>query len=72
MNCTYLAEKVTNSWLLQAAIYSDLVDEAMAISVIMHIAMDVLLGQLRYTRRHLKGPYLIFQRLKQRAKETCQ
>jgi hypothetical protein len=44
----------------------------MIISVIMHIAMDVLLGQLRYTRQHLKGPYLIFQRLKRRAKETGQ
>lgn len=44
----------------------------MAISVITHIAMDVLLDQLRYTRRHIKGPYLIFQQLKRRVKETGQ
>ena len=68
----YLVEKAASLRLLQEAIASDLVDEALAISVIMHIAMDVLLGQLRHTRRHLQGLYLIFEQLKQRAKETGQ
>jgi hypothetical protein len=33
----------------------------------MHMGMDVLLGQLRHTRNHLKGAYLILQRLKEKA-----
>ena len=56
----YLVEKMASLRLLQEAISRDLVDEAMAISMIMHIAMDVLSDQLQCTGRHLYGLCLIF------------
>ena len=67
MNEVYLVEKTTSLRFLQDAISSDSVDEAIAIAVMMHMGMDVLLGQLRHTRNHLKGAYLILQRLKEKA-----
>ena len=68
----YLTEKAASLRLLQQAISNDLVDEAMAISVVMQIGMDVLLGRLRHTRQHLHGLRLIFERLKQNARDTGQ
>jgi len=34
--------------------------------------MDVLMGQLRYTRRHLRGLYLVIEQIKQRRREKRQ
>jgi hypothetical protein len=62
----YFIEKTTSLRYLQEAISNDAVDEALALAVIMHIAMDVCSGTLGPTKRHLRGLYLIYQRLEQR------
>ena len=65
---TFLVEKAAALRHLQEAISADAIDEALALSILMHISMDVLTGKLRYTLRHLEGLKLIFDQLKQRAK----
>ena len=68
----YLVEKAASLRLLEQAISNCLVDEIMAISLLMHINMDFLLGQLRHARRHLHSLRIIFEQMKQRAKDTGQ
>lgn len=64
----FLVEKAAALRHLQEAISAEAIDEALALSVLMHISMDVLTGKLRYTLQHLEGLKLIFGQLKQRAK----
>ena len=68
----FLVEKAAALRHLQEAISADAIDEALALSIIMHISMDVLTGKLRYTLQHLEGLKLIFDQLKERAKAKGQ
>src|SRR5579862_5117453 len=63
----YLLQRTKSLRYLQEDISNENITDALAFAVLMHISMDVLSGQLKYTQRHLRGLYLIFQRLKQRA-----
>lgn len=63
----YLLERTKSLRCLQEDLSSENITDALAMAVLMHISMDVLSGHLRYTQRHLRGLYLVFQRLKQEA-----
>jgi hypothetical protein len=47
-----------------------MIDEILAISVLMHISMDVLSGHLKYTTRHMRGLFLIMDQLQKRAEAS--
>jgi hypothetical protein len=63
----YLLEKAESLRLLQHSISNDMIDELLAISVLMHISMDVLSGHLKHTKRHMRGLFLVIEQLQRRA-----
>jgi hypothetical protein len=66
----YLLEKAESLRLLQHSISNNMIDELLAISVLMHISMDVLSGHLKHTKRHMRGLFLVIEQLQRRATAT--
>lgn len=68
MSEKYFMRKLTSLRSLQDAISSDAVDEATALAVIIHVGVEVLLGQLRNSRKHLRGVFLILELFKEKGR----
>ena len=67
----YLVQKTKSLQLLQHAISSDTVDEAVFAAVIMQIFSDLCLNDICAVQRHLQGLLLIYKRLQQQAVDSC-
>ena len=63
----YLIERNKSLHYLQQDISQETITDGLALAVLLHISMDVLSGRMKWSQRHLRGLYLVFQRLKQRA-----
>ena len=72
MSETYFVKKLRSLRSLQDEISSDAVDEATALAVIMHVGMEVLLGQLRNSRKHLRGVFLMLELFKEKGRISGQ
>jgi hypothetical protein len=63
----YLLERNKSLHYLQMDISQENITDALAFAVLLHISMDVLSGRMKWSQRHLRGLFLVFQRLKQQA-----
>ena len=67
---SFFLQKTKSLRLLQESLSTGKINEEVAISIIMHVAMDVLTGRLKHTQPHLRGMFLILQQLEQKAKAS--
>ena len=63
----FFTERAKSLRLLQEAITNDNIDDSLFASVIMQQAMDIFAGNVNVVKRHIRGLYLIFERLRKQA-----